>query len=62
MEIFKDCSTHQNNTDCIEIEIINEPEAIVCFYFNEEHTTGSMWLEKEEAIRLANHILKICAE
>ena len=62
METFNDCSTHENNTDCIEIEIINELKDVVCFYFNEEHSTGSIWLEKEEAIKLANYILKICSE
>lgn len=61
METFKDCSTHDNNVDLLILEKLEEVD-LISITTNNEEDFNIIWLNKEDALKLAYSIISIASE
>lgn len=57
MEEFNDCSTHENNTDLLILETIEEN--CLSITTNNDDVFNIIWLNKEESLKLAKSLIKL---
>jgi hypothetical protein len=60
MESFKDCSTHKENVDLLILEKIQEDGPLISITTNNDENFNIIWLNIEDALKLAKEIIKIC--
>jgi len=61
METFKDCSTHENNIDLLILEKLEEVD-LISITTNNDVDFNIIWLNKDEALKLAHSIISMANE